>query len=664
MPQFLITGPDGTKYKVTGPDAEGALNALQQQLGNGPSAPNSVIGQRNQTGVAPDIGAMLPDVALKSRAQREYDNLPGWAKPIAAANDLVGLAANGLTFGFGDKALAAVDSLVGRGTYDDRLAVRRGETNASRERAGVPGMVAEIGGSVVPAAKVAKLGVTATRLPYVGRLLGMGIDGAGFGALTAAGNDQDIGQGAGIGALLGAGGQAAGTLLGAAAKPFIARWNPKGATQEVLLNAMKEAKTTPQALADDLANAAAAGQGEYALADALGVPGQRLVSTVARTPSEGRAPLVEFLEKRQAGQGRRVAGFLGDAFEPTTALQTVKSLKEARKAGGDVNYTAARDAANAVDVSPVLAKIDAMTGRPMAGVTSGIDPDTVGGVLSRVRGMLASPRGNQVMDFNSLLSVRSDLSDMANKAFRSGANKQGSAIKSVIDELDAALADASSGYRSALEQYAKDSRVIDAVDTGKTAAMRGRYEDTIPAFNAMEPEAQAAFRAGYVDPLIENVQGAAVGVNKVRPLLNDAYGQEFPAFAAPGKYPLLGERLAREKTMFETRAEGLGGSKTANNFADEAALSAIDPSILGNLFFGNLTGAAKNAILQGLSALKGQPPAVRAMLSEALRVTNPQTAMQNLNQAMAQVKASQQQKQAMIRALMLLGTAEASQAQR
>jgi hypothetical protein len=372
-------------------------------------------------------------------------------------------------------------------------------------------MIAEMGGAVVPAAKAAQIGVTATRLPYVGRLLGMGIDGAGFGAVTAMGNDQDAGQGAVIGGLLGTGGQAAANLIGTAAKPFVARFSPKKATREILLNAMKEANTTPQKVADDLAAASAAGQGEYALMDAIGVPGQRLASTVARTPSEGRTPMVEFLEKRQAGQGRRVAGFLGEGFDPATAMQKVKALKETRKAGGDVNYTAARDVASTVNVSPVLAKIDAMTGKPMAGVSSGIDPDTVGGVLNRVRGMLASPRGNQVMDFNSLLSIRSDLSDMASKAFNAGASKQGSAIKSVMQELDAALADASDGYRKALEQYAKDSRVIEAVDAGKAAATRGRYEDTIPAFNALEPEAQAAFRAGYVDPLIENVQGSRGG---------------------------------------------------------------------------------------------------------------------------------------------------------
>jgi hypothetical protein len=35
--------------------------------------------------------------------------------------------------------------------------------------------------------------------------------------------------------------------------------------------------------------------------------------------------------------------------------------------------------------------------------------------------------------------------------------------------------------------------------------MRGRIENTIPAFEALAPEGQQAYRAGYVDPLIEDI---------------------------------------------------------------------------------------------------------------------------------------------------------------
>jgi hypothetical protein len=42
MPQFLITGPDGKKYKVTGENADGALAALKKHLGVDTPAPGPV----------------------------------------------------------------------------------------------------------------------------------------------------------------------------------------------------------------------------------------------------------------------------------------------------------------------------------------------------------------------------------------------------------------------------------------------------------------------------------------------------------------------------------------------------------------------------------------------------------------------------------------------
>src|SRR6185312_5803687 len=104
-------------------------------------------------------------------------------------------------------------------------------------------------------------------------------------------------------------------------------------------------------------------------------------------------------------------------------------------------------------------------------------------------------------------------------------------------------------------------------------------EDTVPAFNAMSDAEKAGFRTGYADPLIESVQGAAHGVNKARPLINDATAVEFPTFAGSGGEKLQ-RQLGRENTMFETRNAALGGSRTADNLADQLDVAAIDPSLI------------------------------------------------------------------------------------
>ena len=112
-------------------------------------------------------------------------------------------------------------------------------------------------------------------------------------------------------------------------------------------------------------------------------------------------------------------------------------------------------------------------------------------------------------------------------------------------------------------------------------------EDTIPAFRNMSPEEQAASPgAGYVDPLIESTQTAAVGVNKARPLVNDATAAEFIALRSARSRPTAGRRLGRETRMSETTTAALGGSKTADNLADAAEMAKFDPGVMTKLVQG------------------------------------------------------------------------------
>jgi hypothetical protein len=55
--------------------------------------------------------------------------------------------------------------------------------------------------------------------------------------------------------------------------------------------------------------------------------------------------------------------------------------------------------------------------------------------------------------------------------------------------MDASLENASSEFRPANARYSQASRDIEAVDQGRQATMRGRTENTIPAYQALRPEA-------------------------------------------------------------------------------------------------------------------------------------------------------------------------------
>lgn len=120
---------------------------------------------------------------------------------LQTADDLVRLAANGITFGFADKIAGYMD---GTGTEAERA-----RSEGARDRQGMLGTAAEIGGSLVAPLGLARAGLTATRLPgMIGRYGGLAADGAAIGVADALGNDRDVTTGAATGAALGAAGQA------------------------------------------------------------------------------------------------------------------------------------------------------------------------------------------------------------------------------------------------------------------------------------------------------------------------------------------------------------------------------------------------------------------------------------------------------------------------
>lgn len=247
MPTYEITGPDGSKYEVTGPGSEQeALAQVQAQQGQQPAAPES---QQSQ-----DLRGQM-SAATQNPAKGQYDALPAWQKPIVAASDTVNLMANGATFGFADKAAARARSMMNGTSYEEELANQRTLTEGSRQRAGSAGTAAEITGGVATPLGLAGKGVTLAGRGGTAALTGlkglaartglMGAEGAGYGALTAVGNDQDVGSGAAMGALGGAAGNVVGEGISAGLGKVAGAFNkgaPKNATDEVLarLNKNKE----------------------------------------------------------------------------------------------------------------------------------------------------------------------------------------------------------------------------------------------------------------------------------------------------------------------------------------------------------------------------------------------------------------------------------------
>jgi hypothetical protein len=405
--------------------------------------------------------------------------------------------------------------------------------------------------------------------------------------------------------------------------------NPEGFAQRQLARALSESGMTPSRVAQEVAAGNAAGQ-PYTIADALGNPGQRMLSSVARAPGTGRTQTVDFLDARQGDQGRRLAAILSEGFDaPQTAAQTRAAMETARGNAANVNYGAARAQAGAVDVTPAITEADNFL---QPGVTRMLNPgnniadDTVEAAVRRARAFLTDGR-SQITDFSGAQRAKMELDAMIEGA-RPTVQRQ---LIPIRNALDNALATSSPPYAQARNQFRQQSQAIEAIDTGRAAATRGRTEDTTAAFAGLGPDAQQGFRVGYVDPLIEKMQGPAAGVNKARDFTSLSAEAELPYFAAqgPGRSQNVAATrpqemmagIGRENRMFETRAAATGGSKTADNLADMQS-TGVDPvGIISNLASGTIGGygaALRNLMGRSSGTLSGYTPQVREQLARLL----------------------------------------------
>jgi hypothetical protein len=564
---------------------------------------------------------------------------------------------NAVTAGFADEIGAAADYAGSHilpwrdpKTFDQALSDTRGSDNAVAAEHPVANIAGNVTGAVGMGAGLARAGLSPTA-NAIARGAGLGGvaaasagEGAALGAINGFGSGQDgflnrlAGAGVGGGAGLAIGAAApyvvagGGSFLQSLAAPVLSRLNPEPAANRAIGAALQRSGKTPGQIADMLQFAADDGQDGYAVADALGHSGQRMLSSVARTPNGARQEVVDQLLSRQMGQGDRLSNALAEGFSaPDTAAQRTTALTAARTADANRNYGAARQAAGAVNVSPILDTIDQTLSPGVNRIASprdNIGYDTIEGALARVRGML-SDGNSQVTDFNTLFRAKLDLDDMIQRAEGQGAGNRAFALGQVQRQVDRALAAASPEYRNANDTFARQSGVIDAVDAGRAATSgRTRAGDNIASFNGMTPDQQGAFRAGYADPLISRIESASAAptTNKARMLNTPKFQQEFPAFAAPGQADQLGRRVGREQRMFETVNQAIGGSRTADNLADMDEIRNFDPAVLTNLFKGNWKTAALQAVTKVLNEGKGMPPAVIERVGRSLMETDPVSA--------------------------------------
>jgi hypothetical protein len=611
MATFTIQAPDGKGYTIEGETADGALAALKKHLGT-----------PDQT--APD---KYQQAAIdEATANPAIDNSAGYTRRLT----------HGYTLGADNTLMAAAMTpleMFKRGinpaeAYNYAKAREDYVMNKAREKTGALGTGVEVLGGATSGAGLSGAGITTARFlaPEAGlfaRSAASATDAGALGGFSGAMEGNGLAErfnnavkGLGAGAAIGGLTPGALKIAGAAMSPVIsnirARVNPQGFAESQVARGIHESGIDPNQISHDVVQAGNDSQGAFTVADAMGNPGQRLLSTVTRAPGEGRTAAVAALDARQAGQARRVAGTLAEGFNaPETAAQTEARLTAARGTQADADYGAARNGAAPVDVVGAINHIDRTIGTG-PGQNLATPNDSIETTLQSFRERLSRVNPD---DFEAVQRIRGEMADAAQNAAQNGNGNRARLIRGALGPLDAAMENAAPGFRAANFNFANASRNIDAVQTGRNAAMRGRTEDTIPAFQALQPSGRQAFRSGYADPLIADAQKSPFGTNAARPLTNPAF-QDESAVMAPGN-ALMQRRLARENTMFETRNAAMGGSKTADNLNDHAAM-AVDPHLVGQVLSGNWHGAVRSVLSAGHNAISGNTPAVRSAVANIL----------------------------------------------
>lgn len=598
-----------------------------------------------------------PGKKLDKYQQAAQEDLAKQQKSGLGGYGLGNSVLNGLTLGAQPTITAAMATpveMLKHGTFDptEGYAYAKARQDMMRDKYRdehpILDAVGNAAGGIATGAGIANAGGTLVKAGQglLPRAAAMGAEGAAYGGITGfnegdglEGRLKGAAQGAGLGGAIGGALPVVGAVGKAALAPAISNYqawrDPAAAAQARVLRALSESGKTPEEVARAVSDAAGAGQGVYTMADALGNPGQNLLSTVARAPGEGRTAVTNFLEARQAGQANRVGSQLDEALGVgKTGKQTAADLVRQ----GDEAARPLYD--KAMQVGPVWDdRIQQFLDDPILkqGLSTGVKMQRLNALA---KGEKFNPHDYAITDFNEagdpILGAVPNMRTL--QAAKIGLDKlveehsdpitgrmtqMGSAINGVRKAFLDKLNSYNPAYAEANAAYAGPARIREAIEAGRDMATRGRAADNLDTFGKLGPLEQQGARIGYADATNQGLERGAQGVNAARRFTSEKAQQELPALSLfngpyqPGRADTLGQRLGREADMFETRRIALGGSRTADNLANEEA-AGIDPRIFWNVLHGNFGKAAANAVHASGNAMTGNTPAVRSELAQLL----------------------------------------------
>lgn len=589
MPQYLITGPDGKKYKVTGPDPQGALEALKRQIGGSPSP---VSGELPKS-AAPDV----------SQSQARGFGL-----------------ADTLGFGFADEIGSGIGSVVEKlggdqrpmgDIYSDILTRGREQDKASQEAFPMDYLGGQAAGAVVTL-PIGGAGVKGAQGLWQGVKAGAKA-GAALGGLYGFGSGEGGLEQRAVSA--GKGGLTGGIVGGAL--PVLGRGaqavyqgvrpafesTPRYATRKIVQAAQRAGTTIPAAMQE--VNRLGKTNPDVVLADVLGKSGQRLTRAVVNKGGAGAEDLTVKLGQRQAGQGERIISgiqkglgnpeaYYGNMEKAITALKTnAKPIYEAAYSR-PIDYARFGD-----DLDGAFSRIPKRIQGQVIGAAN--DLMQMEGVQSKQ--IMARIADDGSVTFERLPDVRQwdyikrgidkIIEGTEGQAASGGMSQFGRVLSQVKNDLLSTLDTAVPEFKMARKVYSDDLSVKNALEQGRKA-INLDPELIVKNIRDLDTAAREMYRAGFARAIGDQVGRVRYGNDAINRIWNTPSQQSRlkAVFGSKKEFERFADFAKGEQKMAETWRAASGNSTSAQQLND--MLDAGNPVV--DVATQAMTGGVRQAL--------------------------------------------------------------------
>ncbi len=553
---------------------------------------------------------------------------------LGVADDAARVAARGATLGWSDALAARAGSALSSEEYGPRLFLERARTEAASRRLGPAGTALEIGAAIPTGAAGYRLGTQALR--QTSPLLRYTVPGAVEGGIAGAGYAEpgQRGAGAAIGAITG--GTVGGALplikpvAGAVGRGVRGLYNrvrdPGG--ERTAATRVRQAAQRDELSGQEIAARVQRMGPEATLMDVspslLG-----LGSTLARTPGGAQARVQNTLSARQSRQGREALKSLRRNLQVGNREYSdeLQGIIDRRATEADRFYTAARD-----DMA-VLQRTETPTFTSDR-VKNLIDNSAdLGQAIKRAQ-RLPEFRGASPYSWDMVDRGYKYLNDRIRQLDRAGRSAQSRDLKRVRDDLRAAIVEENPTYQRALEAYAGDSALMDAIQAGRKFA-KSEGEVTRETLERMSDLEKEMFRIGVVREARNMMQGGGTAweTNVVRRLFKNPEQVRTlePIFPSRKDFLQFTREMIPLERQYRTyrRANPNIGSVTQPALSDEATSQLTDAA--RQWMRGDREGVASRAVDWARDIISPDTDDIRRATARLLMPRTPEELQRSLD---------------------------------